>query len=133
MQTTKTIWVNGCFDILHRGHIELLQHAKQQGDKLVVGIDSDARVAKGKGPHRPFNTFEDRKYILESIEAVDKVVGFGSDEELEDCIKKERPFCIIVGSDWEGKNIIGQQFSETVIFFERVEGYSTTNILGDSQ
>ena len=125
----KKIWVNGCFDVLHRGHIELLQYAKSKGDHLVVGIDYDKRVKEAKGPTRPFNTFEDRKFVLESLECVDKVVGFGSDFELRYCIETEQPFCMVVGSDWEGKEVIGREFVKGVFYFSRIGDYSTTKIL----
>lgn len=125
----KKVWVNGCFDVLHRGHIELLQYAKSQGDQLVVGIDFDERVKAAKGESRPFNTFEDRKFLLESLECVDKVVGFGTDFQLRNCIEREEPFCMIVGSDWEGKEIIGREHVKVVFYFSRIGNYSTTNIL----
>tara|TARA_A100001515_G_C4586136_1_gene214548 strand:+ start:1874 stop:2272 length:399 start_codon:yes stop_codon:yes gene_type:complete len=129
MQTTKTVWVNGCFDVLHRGHIELLEYAKSLGDKLVVGIDYDARVRAAKGPSRPFNTFDDRKYILESLKPVDAVVGFGTDIELENCIRKEKPSFLIVGSDWKNKTVIGEQYADQTLYFDRIGDYSTTKIL----
>ena len=129
MQTTKVIWVNGCFDVLHRGHIELLSYAKSLGDRLVVGIDYDSRVAEAKGPSRPFNSFEDRKFLLESIGCVDKVVGFGSDDELTSCIMSESPSCMVVGSDWKGKKVIGSEHSSSIMYFDRIENYSTTKIL----
>lgn len=125
----KKVWVNGCFDVLHRGHIELLQYAKSQGDELIVGIDFDERVKAAKGESRPFNTFEDRKFLLESLECVDRVVGFGTDFELRSCIEREEPFCMIVGSDWEGKEIIGREHVKVVFYFSRIGNYSTTNIL----
>ena len=125
----KVIWVNGCFDVLHRGHIELLEYAKSCGDIVVVGIDFDDRVKAVKGPSRPFNSFEDRKYVLESLRAVDRVVGFGSDEELEGWIEKIHPECMIVGSDWKGKRVVGQQHAKDIIYFNRIGNYSTTKIL----
>jgi len=129
MQTTKTIWVNGCFDILHRGHIEMLRYAKSLGDYLVVGIDADWRVAKAKGESRPFNCQEDRKFLLESIRYVDKVVVFETDSELRGMVYHFKPDFMVVGSDWSGKNVIGSEYSKNVSFFDRVGEYSTTKIL----
>tara|TARA_R100000152_G_C6560221_1_gene31335 strand:+ start:66 stop:464 length:399 start_codon:yes stop_codon:yes gene_type:complete len=129
MQTTKTIWVNGCFDVLHRGHIELLRFAKGLGDKLIVGIDHDARVKAAKGPSRPHNSFEDRKCVLEALRSVDAVVGFGSDDELVKCIQEIKPFRMVVGSDWKGKRVIGEQSAGAVVYFDRIGDYSTTKTL----
>ena len=125
----KTIWANGCFDILHIGHIELFKYAKSLGDRLVIGIDSDDKVKKDKGESRPFNRVEDRKFVLESIRYVDEVLIFNSAEQLENLIKEVFPDIMVVGSDWKGKKIVGSEHSKEVVFFDRVEGYSTTNIL----
>ena len=129
MQTINKIWVNGCFDILHRGHIELLQYAKSKGDYLIVGIDSDARVKESKGHKRPINTQEDRKFFLEAIACVDEVAVFNDDSELIESVKKHSPRYLIVGSDWRGKNVIGSEHADEVLFFDRVGDYSTTKIL----
>ena len=122
-------WTNGCFDILHRGHIELFKYAKSLGDKLVVGIDSDEKVRKDKGENRPYNNAIDRKFVLESIKYIDKVVVFNSGEELEQNIKEIRPDFGVIGSDWQNKEVIGQIYIKELVFFNRVNGYSTTNIL----
>ncbi len=125
----KIVWVNGCFDVLHRGHIEMLKYAKTLGNKLIVGIDYDHRVKIAKSPSRPFNTFEDRKFVLEALRCVDTVIGYGTDTELENYIKSFSPDCMVIGSDWRGKDIIGQEFAKEIRFFERIEKYSTTKIL----
>jgi D-beta-D-heptose 7-phosphate kinase/D-beta-D-heptose 1-phosphate adenosyltransferase len=129
MQTIKKIWVNGCFDVLHRGHIELLRFAKSQGDHLVVGIDSDDRVRQNKGYKRPVNTQEDRKYFLEAITYVDEVTVFNDDSGLIESIRMCSPECMIIGSDWKGKKVIGSEHAKKLVFFDRVGSYSTTNIL----
>ena len=79
----KLVWTNGCFDVLHRGHFEMLKYAKSLGDIVMVGIDSDKKVKKDKGFDRPFNSAEDRKFALESIKYVDKVLIFKSREHIE--------------------------------------------------
>ena len=89
--TKSIVWVNGCFDVLHRGHIEMLKHAKSLGDFLVVGIDSDERIRSAKGATRPFNTLNDRKFILEALSCVDFVVSFSSDEELIQHVRSISP------------------------------------------
>lgn len=122
------VWVNGTFDVLHRGHIELFRYAYGFGD-VRVGIDYDGRVKQLKGLTRPINLWEDRKFFLESIKYVNSVVGFGSDEELEEQIKLWKPDYMIVGSDYKNKRIIGSQFSKQLLFFDRIENYSSTKII----
>ena len=125
----KVIWTNGCFDILHRGHVELFKFCKSQGDYLVVGIDTDSRVKESKGPSRPFNSQEDRKFFLEAIKYIDKVVLFSTDNELRQRLVENNVDTMIVGSDWEGKIVVGQEKVNKVLFFDRIGTYSTTNIL----
>jgi D-beta-D-heptose 7-phosphate kinase/D-beta-D-heptose 1-phosphate adenosyltransferase len=123
------VWTNGCFDVLHRGHFEMLKYAKSLGDYLIVGIDSDAKVKRDKGFCRPFNNVFDRKFALESIRYVDSVVVFGSRKALRQTLKAVSPDVMVVGSDWEGKEVVGQEFASDVKFFERVGEYSTTKVL----
>lgn len=122
------IWVNGTFDVIHRGHIELLRYASKMG-QVRVGLDYDERVKNFKGDNRPINTWNDRKFLIESLVFVDSVVGFGSDEELENEVKVWGPKYIIVGSDYRDKKVIGSQYCEQVLFFDRIGNYSSTNII----
>ena len=125
----KTVWTNGCFDILHRGHIELFKYAKSLGDYLIVGVDTDEKVKKDKGSDRPINSIDDRIVMLESIIFIDEVVWFESTEGLENLVKKISPDAMVIGSDWRGKSVIGQEYTKELIFFDRIGSYSTTNIL----
>tara|TARA_R110000824_G_scaffold94707_2_gene228259 strand:- start:1265 stop:1663 length:399 start_codon:yes stop_codon:yes gene_type:complete len=125
----KIVWTNGCFDIIHKGHIELFRYAKSLGSKLYVGVDSDSRVRKLKGKQRPINSEEDRRSVLDSIKYIDKTFVFDSGIQLEDLIKQINPSVLVVGSDWRGKDVIGGGHAKSVQFFERVGGYSTTKIL----
>jgi len=125
----KIVWTNGCFDVLHRGHFEMLKYAKSLGDIVMVGIDSDEKVKKDKGSDRPFNSADDRKFALESIKYVDKVWVFKSKEHLERLIEMLEPNYMVIGSDWKGKTVVGEQYCTELKFFDRIEGYSTTNIL----
>jgi len=129
MPTTKKIWVNGTFDVLHRGHIELFKFAKSKGDHLTVGIDSDERIKQSKGPKRPVNTLEDRYFFLKSIKYVDEIRTFGSDAELRAIIASYTPDYLIVGSDWAGKEVIGAEFASDILFFDRVKDLSSSKIL----
>ncbi len=129
----KTVWVNGCFDILHRGHIELFKYAKSLGDYLVVGIDTDERVKKAKGIDRPFNNLEDRMVLLESIKWIDEVVSFDIDSELESQITTNNCSIMVVGSDWKNKTVIGAHLVEELFYFDRIANYSTTKILQNKE
>ena len=115
-----TVWTNGCFDVLHRGHVEMFRHAKSLGDKLIVGVDTDEKVKAAKGSDRPFNRLGDRMLLVSSIRYVDEVYDFGSKKELEDLIKSVKPDILIVGSDWRGKEVVGSQYAGRVEFFDRV-------------
>ena len=125
----KIIWTNGCFDVLHRGHIELFKYAKSLGTLLYVGIDSDEKVKKDKGNSRPFNNLNDRTFLLESIKYIDKVFVFDSADHLEWMIENVSPDIMVIGSDWKGKSVVGDQHTKEVKFFNRIGHYSTTGIL----
>ena len=125
----KIVWTNGCFDVLHRGHFEMFKYAKSFGDQLIVGIDSDEKVRMDKGPSRPHNCVEDRKFALECIKYIDEVVVFSSREGLEQEIRQLQPDIMVIGSDWKGKNVVGEEYCTELKFFDRIEGYSTTSIL----
>jgi len=121
--------VNGCFDVLHLGHSKLFEYAKSLGDYLIVAIDSDKRVSEMKGPERPIFSQSDRSQTLEAIRYIDVVHIFDSKEDLENLLKSIAPDIMIVGSDWKGKEVVGEQYAKTVRFFDRVGEYSTTKTL----
>ena len=125
----QIIWTNGCFDIIHVGHIELFKYAKSLGFTLYVGIDSDEKVKKDKGKDRPFNKLTDRIKVLESIKYIDKVISFNTTKELESLLHHYKPHVLIVGSDWQNKTIVGEEHAQHVRFFDRIEQHSTTKIL----
>ena len=125
----KTIFVNGTFDLLHPGHVSLLNWAKSLGDYLVVGIDTDDRVKEKKGSTRPIYNQTDRGIMLVSMSAVDEVRYFDSDESIENLVKEVKPDIIVVGSDWKGKTIIGSYYAAELKFFDRIEEYATTKTI----
>ena len=129
------VWTNGCFDILHRGHIELFKYARSLGNWVVVGLDSDEKIKKDKGGppyfrNRPFNTYVDRREVLLSIEYIDEVWEFNSRNGLIELIKQYEPDILVIGSDWKGKDVVGDDIVDDVRFFDRVGNYSTSEILG---
>tara|TARA_R100000353_G_scaffold174006_2_gene141147 strand:+ start:117 stop:518 length:402 start_codon:yes stop_codon:yes gene_type:complete len=128
----KIVWTNGCFDILHRGHIELFKYAKSLGKILIVGLDEDSRIKSSKGAKRPVNNLQDRMEVLQSIKYIDSVVSFGTDQELKDQITKNKVQLIVVGSDYLGKKVIGSELVQETKYFRRIDGYSTTQILQNS-
>jgi len=123
------VFVNGTFDVLHPGHVKLLNYAKSLGQCLTVGIDSDRRVAEKKGPSRPVYSVKDRAFMLQNLKAVDYVVVFDSDAELDGCLKMIKPDIMVVGSDWKGKSVIGSMYAAELRFFDRIEEYATTKTI----
>jgi len=122
------VWVNGTFDVIHRGHIELLKYASGFGD-VYMGIDYDERVKEFKGESRPVNSYEDRKEILKSLKYVKDVQGFGSDSDLMNLIETSGAKTMIIGSDYKDKKIIGSHLFDRIIYFDRIEKYSSTKII----
>ena len=120
------VFVNGTFDLLHPGHISLLNYAKSLGNYVIVGIDTDDRVREKKGPTRPIYNQEDRGLMLIALEAVDEVTYFDSDESLEALVKSIKPDIMVVGSDWKDKSVIGSYWSSDLKFFDRIEEYATS-------
>jgi D-beta-D-heptose 7-phosphate kinase/D-beta-D-heptose 1-phosphate adenosyltransferase len=125
----KNVWVNGCFDILHRGHIELLKYASSLGDRLIVGIDSDFRIKSNKGIDRPINTQDERKYMLESIRYVDKVYIFDTDYQLSMYIQDLSPLHMVVGEEYKNQVVIGSEHCSQLTFFPKIDGLSTSEII----
>ncbi len=123
------VFTNGCFDIIHPGHLGMLKYCASLGDHLMVGIDSDMRVAQNKGLHRPINNQEVRKFILMNFKWVNDVTIFNSDAELTALVSDYKPDYMIVGSDWKDKKVIGSEHAKLVGFFDRIDAYSTTKII----
>jgi len=123
------VFVNGTFDIIHFGHLQLLNYARSLGDSLTVGIDSDERVREKKGVSRPINNVCERQELLLNLKAVDHVYVFNTDSELIDLIKD----CDIMvkGSDYRGKSVIGETYCKNVIYFDRLNEYSSTKKIQD--
>ncbi len=128
----KVVFTNGCFDLLHIGHIELLKYAKSLGCYLIVGINSDKSIKKLKGENRPINNQLTRKIILESIKYVDEVVVFDEQTPLE-LIKKIQPNIIVKGGDYKKEDVVGFEFEKLgvleVKIFDYVANNSTTSII----
>ena len=124
----KIIFTNGCFDILHIGHIKYLEESKRFGDILILGLNSDKSVKRIKGPNRPINSQDDRAYLLASLEVVDFVVIFEEDTPIN-LIKQIKPDVLVKGGDYEGKTIVGQDIAKDVKLVKFIDGKSTTNTI----
>jgi D-beta-D-heptose 7-phosphate kinase/D-beta-D-heptose 1-phosphate adenosyltransferase len=125
-----TVMVNGTFDVLHPGHVSLLNTARSYGDWLVVAIDTDRRVKELKGQQRPINNQTDRKIMLSNLKAVDFVVFFDSTEELINLMELYKPDVYVKGSDWKhDKGSTAEQYCKRVIYYDRVGDYSTTKTI----
>jgi D-beta-D-heptose 7-phosphate kinase/D-beta-D-heptose 1-phosphate adenosyltransferase len=124
------ILVNGCFDIMHIGHINLLRYARSYQDSYVyVLIDSDRRIKETKGKLRPVHSEYERATLLFNLKAVDRVDVFDTDQELENYIKEYQPDIMIKGDDYKDKVIIGSEYCKQIVYFPRLEKYSTTNTI----
>lgn len=122
------VWVNGTFDVVHIGHIKLLEFASNFG-KVRVGLDTDERIKSKKGDNRPFNNLDDRINFMKSIKYVDSVVSFGSNEELEQRIKEYDSDILVIGDDYKYHEIIGAHLVNKVVFFDKIKDKSTSKIL----
>lgn len=124
----KIVFTNGCFDILHAGHVSVLEFARSKGDVLVVGLNSDASVRLLKGPTRPINAQADRALVLAALESVSAVSIF-EEETPYDLIKLVRPDVLVKGGDYKPTEIVGREFAKKVVRFALLKGRSTTNII----
>jgi rfaE bifunctional protein nucleotidyltransferase chain/domain len=131
-ENRKLVFTNGCFDILHRGHVEYLNEAKNLGDFLLIGVNSDASVKKLKGPSRPINNENDRAYLLDNLKAVDYVMIFDDDTPYE-MIKGIIPDVLVKGGDWKEEDIVGSDIVKgnggEVKSLNFVGDYSTTGVI----
>ena len=130
-QGLSLVFTNGCFDLLHAGHVEYLQFARNQGDRLLVGLNSDASVRRGKGSTRPVVPQRERAYVLAALECVDYVVVFEQDEPAE-LIARIVPDVLVKGEDWahyvSGREVV-ESHGGRVVLAKMVEGWSTTDII----
>lgn len=128
----KIVFTNGCFDILHFGHVYYLEQAKKQGDILIVGLNSDKSIQRIKGKNRPIVCQQDRAGVLAGLESIDYIVIFNEDTPLK-AISAIKPDVLIKGSDWQKNNIAGaevvRQYGGKVTTIKLIEGRSTTNII----
>lgn len=127
-QRKSIIFTNGCFDILHRGHVEYLAKAKKLGDVLIVGLNTDSSVKRLKGRLRPVNKEKDRAIVLSALEAVDYVIFFNEDTPYE-LIKAVKPDVLVKGGDWKPKDIVGNDIAKKTVSIPFVKGHSTTGLL----
>ena len=124
----KVVFTNGCFDLIHVGHISLFQKAKSLGDVLIVAINSDKSLANIKGPKRPLVCQKDRVKVLSALEDIDYIIIFSQNTPYE-VLKQIKPDILVKGADYKIKDIIGREFVKKVYRFPFVKGKSTTNLI----
>lgn len=127
-QGQKVVFTNGCFDILHAGHVSVLEFSRSKGDILVVGLNSDESVRRLKGPSRPVNKQADRALVLAALESVSYVCIFKEDTPYN-LIKAVRPDVLVKGGDYKPQEIVGREFAGKVVRFALLKGRSTTGII----
>jgi|TARA_Y100000741_G_scaffold323268_1_gene273415 rfaE bifunctional protein nucleotidyltransferase chain/domain len=125
----KIVWCNGTFDILHPGHMQLFKVARSLGDKVIVATDTDEKIKKDKGEHRPVNDLCYRVAMLEAIKYIDVVLTFGDRQELEGLIQLYTPDILLLGDDWQGGDVVGIEHAKGVRFLPRVGGYASSKTL----
>jgi len=128
LQNKKIVFTNGCFDIIHTGHIKILHKAKSLGDILIVGLNTDNSVKRLKGPNRPINKQQDRVIVLNSIKFVDYVVLFDEDTPLK-VIEQLKPDVLVKGGDYKLKDIVGYGIVPKIVRIKLVKGKSTTELI----
>lgn len=132
LKQNKIVFTNGCFDILHIGHLNYLNHARDLGGLLIVGLNDDDSIKRLKGKERPINPLNNRVLMLAGLECVDYVVSFSEDTPLE-LIKAIQPDVLVKGGDYHNKEVVGSEYAKEVILIDFVEGYSTSNIIDSIQ
>jgi len=136
MHHNEVVWVNGTFDVLHMGHINLFQKAHEIGSKskyydwkVIVGVDTDRRVKEKKGSSRPINNLQNRMDFLHSIKYIDQVWEFDTDKELRELMCHFAPRWMVIGEDYKDKEIIGSEYIKEIIYVPRYQGLSSSAII----
>lgn len=127
-KSQKIVFTNGCFDIIHKGHVAYLQESKKCGDVLIVGLNSDASVRRLKGESRPINTEMDRATVLEAMECIDYIIVFGEDTP-HNLIKEIQPDVLVKGGDYEIENVVGREFAKELVLVDFQQGYSSSHLI----
>jgi len=127
----KIVFTNGCFDILHAGHVSILEFARNQGDLLILGMNTDASVRRLKGKTRPINKQADRALVAAALQPVDAVAFFNEDTPLN-LIKSIQPDILVKGADYSVQTVVGREYAGKVVLFKLLKGRSTTNIIKKS-
>jgi len=128
MQKKQIIFTNGCFDILHVGHVKYLEKAKSLGGILIVGLNTDNSISRLKGETRPVNTLDDRACVIAGLESVDYVIPFEEDTPLE-LIKIISPDILVKGADYKGKKVVGEELVSKLVLIDFIDGKSSTETI----
>ncbi len=125
----KTVFVNGTFDILHPGHVQLFKVARSLGEKVIVATDTDEKISEDKGGGKPVHSAEYRVAMLEAIKYIDTVLTFDTRQELEDLVEMYSPDILLLGDDWRDGEVVGAEFAKEVRFLPRVGGYASSSTI----